>query len=229
MLDKRSEKIQQMFTGIAPRYDRANRILSFRFDVAWRKYVSRFLVNRPGLVLDLAAGTGDLAVDLQHYGHHRVVAADFTFAMLQAGRAKYARQPSPIPLVTADALHLPLRDRIFDAVTVAFGVRNFSDPLRGLKEIHRVLRTGGTAGILEFSRPAAPFRYLYEFYSSRILPIIGGWITGSRAPYEYLPASVKEFPEGEQFLDLMREAGFAELSRVRLTFGIATFYRGVRP
>jgi demethylmenaquinone methyltransferase/2-methoxy-6-polyprenyl-1,4-benzoquinol methylase len=225
VLDKRRSTIQQMFTEIAPRYDRANRLLSMRFDLAWRRRVARGLLPSPGRVLDLAAGTGDLTADLIHYGGHRVVSADFTFAMLLHGRAKLAGAGAP-PQVAADALELPFRSGVFDGVTVAFGVRNFADPVAGLREARRVLREGGRVAILEFSRPRPPLGPIYQMYFHRILPRIGGWITGSRRPYEYLPASVRDFPEGSDFLALMRSAGFSEAQSVRLSGGIVTFYMG---
>jgi demethylmenaquinone methyltransferase/2-methoxy-6-polyprenyl-1,4-benzoquinol methylase len=197
-----------------------------RLDVAWRRNVARELLDQPGHVLDLAAGTGDLTVDLDRYGHHSVVSADFTFEMLAAGRAKLkAASPSSIQ-ITADALALPFRSGVFDGVSVAFGVRNFHDPLRGLREIRRVLRPGGRAGVLEFSLPGQPIRFFYSLYSRHILPLIGGLITGARSPYEYLPASVRTFPEGEAFLRLMEDAGFRNLESTRLSGGIVTFYRG---
>lgn len=215
-----------MFAEIAPRYDRANRLLSFRTDVAWRKRVARTLLPSPGVVLDLAAGTGDLTVDLARYGSHEVVSADFTYEMLHYGRNKVAG--SGATQATADALSLPFRSSRFDAVTVAFGIRNFSDPLAGLREIHRVLKPGGVAGVLEFSRPGQPIRFFYQLYSRFVLPAVGGAITGQRAAYEYLPASVAAFPEGAAFSDLMQQAGFDTLTRTRMTGGIVTFYRGIR-
>jgi demethylmenaquinone methyltransferase / 2-methoxy-6-polyprenyl-1,4-benzoquinol methylase len=226
VLDKRQVTIQKMFAEIAPRYDRANRLLSFRTDLAWRKHVARALLPSPGVVLDLAAGTGDLTVDLVRHGAHKVVAADFTYEMLHFGRTKVAATRSA--QTTADALALPFRSARFDGVTVAFGIRNFADPLAGLREIHRVLKPGGVAGVLEFSRPVQPIRFFYQLYSRFVLPALGGAITGRRAAYEYLPASVAAFPEGESFTALMREAGFDTLTRTRMTGGIVTFYRGIR-
>lgn len=227
MLDKQRNTIQSMFGRIAYRYDRANRLLSARFDVGWRRRVAAELLAGPGRVLDLATGTGDLAVDLNRARKHRVVAADFTFEMLAAGRAKFSAAPAVTPLC-ADGTALPFRDGIFDGATIAFGIRNFSDPLAGLREMARVVRSGGVVGVLEFSRPRGVFGMLYAIYSTRILPMIGGWITGHRAPYEYLPASVRQFPEGDEFLRLMQQAGLADTKARRMTGGIATFYSGRR-
>lgn len=227
MLDKDPRQIRRMFASVSHRYDIANRVLSMRFDVAWRKRVAGELLPAPGgLVLDLAAGTGDLTVDLERFGRHRVVSADFTFEMLAHGREKLrSRAPGSIQ-VTADALCLPFRSEAFDGVSVAFGVRNFHDPGQGLREIRRVLRAGGRLGVLEFSKPRQPLRFVYGLYSRHILPAIGGLITGTRSPYEYLPASVQTFPEGAAFLDLMRDAGFKNNTAARLSGGIVTFYRG---
>ena len=229
MVDKDSHSIQSMFATIAPRYDLTNRILSARMDVLWRRHVARHLLDHPGTVLDLAAGTGDLSVALERIGHHRVVAADFTFVMLVAGRSKLQRDDHAVRPVGADALELPFLSGVFDAATVAFGVRNFADPVAGLSEIRRVLTPRGIAGILEFSRPARAVRILFDGYFRHVLPTLGGLVTGSKSSYQYLTASVDQFPEGEAFLDLMRSAGYEGVSATRLTGGIVTFYRGVNP
>lgn len=224
VLDKRGDRIRSMFATIAPRYDLANRLLSMRQDVGWRKHVSRTLLERPGRVLDLASGTGDLAADLTKAGHE-VIAGDFTFEMLHAGRSRY--EEHAVTPVTADALRLPFAPESFDAATVAFGVRNFSDPVEGLREIRRSLRPGGVLGVLEFSRPNRLLNLVYTPYMSHVLPMLGGVISGSRAPYEYLRDSVRAFPGGNEFLDVMREAGYGDLTMKPLSGGVATFYRGV--
>jgi demethylmenaquinone methyltransferase/2-methoxy-6-polyprenyl-1,4-benzoquinol methylase len=226
VLDKDPRQIRSMFASVSHRYDTANRVLSMRFDVAWRKRVARQLLPAPGRILDLAAGTGDLTVDLARYGGHRVVSADFTYEMLAHGQKKVAGKAPGAVQVTADALALPFSDASFDGASVAFGVRNFHDPLKGLQEIRRVLRPGGALGILEFSMPRQPLRFFYGIYFRHLLPAIGGIITGTRSPYEYLPASVQTFPEGEAFLALMCEAGFKNNVAARLSGGICTFYRG---
>ncbi|MHB0970056.1 MAG: ubiquinone/menaquinone biosynthesis methyltransferase [Thermoanaerobaculia bacterium] len=229
MLDKNPDRIQSMFAEIAPRYDRANRVLSIRIDTIWRRRVARALLPGRGRVLDLAAGTGDLSIDLARVGNHRVVAADFTFEMLLAGKAKLAQHaPSTVPCA-ADALRLPFRNATFDGVTVAFGVRNFADPVEGLREMFRVLRDGGAAAVLEFSIPRGIFGRVYDFYFRHVLPFAGGLLTGRRAAYEYLPASVGAFPEGPAFVELMERAGFVRVTARRMTGGICTFYRGEKP
>lgn len=229
MLDKDPQKIQRMFGEIAHRYDTANRLLSMRFDVAWRKHLARRLIARPGVVLDIAAGTGDLTVALARFGGHRVVSADFTFEMLVQGREKVRRGATGSPQVAADALSLPFRTASFDAATIAFGVRNFADATRGMAEIRRTLRHGGALGILEFSTPHRTMNVFYAWYFRHILPRLGGLITGSRKSYEYLPQSVSEFPEGPAFLSLMKDAGYVRATAQRLTGGIVTFYRGENP
>ena len=215
-----------MFASVSHRYDTANRVLSMRLDTIWRKRVSRKLLGAPGRVLDLAAGTGELTVDLERYGGHRVVSADFTFEMLAHGQPKVLEHAPHAVQVTADALALPFRSAAFDGVSVAFGVRNFHDPLQGLREIRRVLRDGGRVGVLEFSMPRQPLRFVYGIYFRHILPAIGGMITGTRSPYEYLPASVQAFPEGDAFVALMKDAGFTNNVATRMSGGIVTFYRG---
>jgi demethylmenaquinone methyltransferase / 2-methoxy-6-polyprenyl-1,4-benzoquinol methylase len=226
VVDKDPRRIRAMFASIAGRYDRANRLLSMRQDVGWRRVVAGRILSRPGLVLDLASGTGDLTVDLARHAGHRVVAADFTYEMLAVGRGKVARAAGAGRQATADALTLPFGDSAFDAVTVAFGIRNFVDPLAALREMHRVVRKGGAAGILEFSSPRGLVNVVYSWYLSRILPAIGGLVTGERAPYEYLPASVGEFPQGAAFLALLERAGFRSVTAERMSGGIVTFYRG---
>ncbi len=218
-----------MFATIAPRYDLANRILSMHFDTRWRKLVARRLLARPGLVLDLAAGTGDLTVSLHRTGGHNVVSADFTFEMLLAGREKLASTTSSCPQLGADALDLPFASGTFDAAAIAFGIRNFQDPLIGLTELTRVVKPGGAIGILEFSSPSPILNFFYRQYFTLVLPRLGGALTGSRDSYEYLTRSVDDFPEGPAFLSLMKEAGLTKREATRLTGGISTFYRGEKP
>lgn len=217
-----------MFARIAPRYDRANRLLSLRIDTRWRKRVARSLLPAPGHILDVASGTGDLAIDLTRHGGHRVLSSDFTFEMLAHGRARLLRAAPGTAQLGADALQLPFPDASFDAATVAFGIRNFADPVAGLREMARAVRPGGVVGILEFSRPRGAWGRLFEFYSRRVLPRLGGWITGDRSAYEYLPASVREFPEGAEFEAMMRSAGLSDVRSERMTGGIVTFYTGRR-
>ncbi|HUF16672.1 MAG TPA: ubiquinone/menaquinone biosynthesis methyltransferase [Thermoanaerobaculia bacterium] len=225
-IDKSPGKIRDMFAEIAPTYDRANRLLSLRLDVIWRRRALRNLLPAPGRVLDLASGTGDLALELCRLGHE-AVSADFTLEMMLAGREKVARRG--IPQITADALALPFAAGSFDAITVAFGIRNFQDPLVALEEMKRVIRPGGRVMILELSNPSGILARPYAWYFGAILPRLGGLISGSPSAYRYLPTSVGDFPQGERFLALMRDAGFVEASAVKLSGGIATIYLGETP
>lgn len=223
LLDKSPGKIREMFAEIAPTYDRANRLLSLRIDVLWRRKALRNLLPTAGRVLDLASGTGDLAIELRRQGH-TAVSADFTLEMMLAGRAKVSRRR--IPQIAADALALPFVTGGFDAITVAFGIRNFQDPLIALLEMKRVIRPGGRLMILELSNPSGILGFPYAWYFGRVLPRLGGFISGSPTAYRYLPGSVGDFPQGERFLALMREAGFHSAASQKLSGGIATIYRG---
>jgi len=222
-LDKSPQAIASMFARIAPRYDALNHILSFNTDRRWRRRAVQELGGAPRRVLDLATGTGDLGLALRRAGK-RVVGADFCLDMLARARRKGVSE-----LVAADALSLPFRDGSFDAVTIAFGVRNFADLPRGLAEIRRVLAAGGTLLILEFSRPAGPAAAAYRLYSDRFLPWIGGLLSGARDAYAYLNRSAREWPGSEELARILQGAGFDRVAAVPLTFGVAAIHRGKRP
>ncbi|MDE6623313.1 MAG: bifunctional demethylmenaquinone methyltransferase/2-methoxy-6-polyprenyl-1,4-benzoquinol methylase UbiE [Alistipes sp.] len=234
--DNRTSKksqVRTMFDRIAPRYDLLNHTLSFNIDRLWRRRVVRILRRRnPERILDLATGTGDLAIDLvRGIPGVRVTAVDLSEGMLDVARRKVAARGlgDRIELVQGDAERLVLPDAAVDAATVAFGVRNFGDLEAGLGELARTIRPGGTVAILEFSRPRNPlFRALYEFYTGRILPRIGGAVSRDRKAYEYLPASVGEFPAPEAFMGLMEQAGFRNCRARSQSFGIAQIYVGER-
>ncbi|MCA8944036.1 MAG: ubiquinone/menaquinone biosynthesis methyltransferase [Planctomycetes bacterium] len=216
-----------MFAGVADRYDRANRILSMGVDVRWRKAAVAFAgVGAGEEALDVCAGTGDLTCALRDAGA-RVVGSDFCPEMLAHAVDKWPHAERP-RYVAGDTLKLPFRDDSFDLATVAFGIRNVEDPTAGIRELARVVRPGGRVVVLEFCRPRVPlFRSAYMLYFRRILPRLGSWITGDRAgAYEYLPDSVMAFPEREQFLELMRDAGLVAPKMKVLTGGIAALYRG---
>lgn len=215
--------VRGMFGRVAHRYDLANHVLSCNIDRYWRARTVRRvrgILDRPGArVLDLCCGTGDLLLAL---GATRAYGSDFCHPMLTAARRKGARR-----LFEADALELPLADASFDLVTVAFGFRNLANYERGLREMRRILRPGGAAAILEFSQPPNPlFAALYHFYSRRILPLIGGALSGSRDAYTYLPESVRKFPSVEELARMMRAAGFDAVEYERLTMGIVTLHIG---
>jgi demethylmenaquinone methyltransferase/2-methoxy-6-polyprenyl-1,4-benzoquinol methylase len=235
--DERSaaRAVQQMFDEIAPRYDLANHLLSMNVDrLWWRRTAVTFkhiLGRSEARVLDLCAGTGDMAVALRgvslRQGSGRegvaIYALDFSHRMLQHGLKKYAS--GNIQPLEADALSLPLPDGSLDLVVSAFGFRNLANYNAGLREILRVLKPGGEVGILDFSEPGGLFGKLYGFYFRQVLPRIGTMLSGVRGPYEYLPASVKRFPSPQQMVESMEAVGFKDASWTAYTFGIAGLYR----
>jgi demethylmenaquinone methyltransferase/2-methoxy-6-polyprenyl-1,4-benzoquinol methylase len=220
--------VRSMFGRVAHRYDLANHLLSFHIDRYWRAHTVRRLqgaLDRPGArALDLCCGTGDLVLALEKSSRARVAGSDFCHPMLLAARAK-----TRVPLFEADALRLPVRDRSYDLVTVAFGFRNLANYEAGLREMLRILKPGGTAAILEFSTPPNPaFRAIYHFYSRRVLPWIGGLISGFREAYAYLPESVRKFPSAAQLAAEMEEMGFSNVRYEYLTGGIVALHMGVK-
>lgn len=225
-------QIERMFDAIAPRYDFLNRVLSAGIDQQWRKKVIRLIIEaKPLKVLDVATGTGDLAIMAAQHQIPNIVGVDISEEMLIVGRKKVKAKglDARVTLQTGDAEDLPFSDSQFDAAMVAFGVRNFEDLDEGLSQIHRVLKQGGRLVVLEFSRPSAfPIKQSYAFYNRFILPFIGRMISGDSAAYTYLPESIAAFPEGESFLGHMRKAGFINVRDQRLTFGVASIYVGER-
>jgi demethylmenaquinone methyltransferase / 2-methoxy-6-polyprenyl-1,4-benzoquinol methylase len=222
--------IQRMFAGVAKRYDRANRLLSLGVDQHWRRRAVAIAGVRPGeRVLDVCAGTGDLSLALCGAGAE-VVAADFCREMLSLAGDKIARRCTGRGprLLCADAMVLPFPGGTFDLCTVAFGIRNVSDPRAALLEMARVVRPGGRVVVLEFARPRTPvLGGLYRFYFRSVLPRLGTWISGiDNGAYRYLPESVMAFPERSSFLALMADAGLASPKMTLLTCGIAAAYRG---
>jgi demethylmenaquinone methyltransferase/2-methoxy-6-polyprenyl-1,4-benzoquinol methylase len=219
--------VRAMFSRVAPRYDLLNHLLSFNQDRRWRaRTVARLeaVLHRPGArVLDLCCGTGDLLLALQAGCRGVVLGLDFSRAMLSGARRKDPR----CVLVEADALRIPIADAALDLITIAFGFRNLADYRAGLKEMRRVLRPGGTLAILEFSRPPNPlWAALYGFYSRRVLPLLGGVLSGDPSAYRYLPASVRRFPSPEELADEMVRAGFAEVGFELLSGGIVCLHVG---
>lgn len=222
------EKVRTMFNDIAPKYDFLNHFLSVGIDIHWRKKVRRLLSSiKPKKILDIATGTGDLALELSKLNANQIVGVDIATEMIDIGREKIIRKglESIIDLQEGDAENLKFSDDSFDAITVAFGVRNFENLNKGLKEMHRVLRPGGIVAVLEFSKPKRfPVKQLYNFYFSNILPVMGKIVSKSSAAYTYLPESVRGFAEDETFLYELARAGFKEAKQNRLTMGIATLY-----
>ena len=219
-----------MFDDIAPRYDFLNRLLSFRIDVLWRKRVIKLLrPHAPKTILDVATGTADLAIALQALHPDKVTGIDLSAQMLAGGETKIkAKQLSnKITLLKGDAENLPFPDASFDAVTVAFGVRNFENLEQGLSEILRVLKPGGQFIILETSVPTQfPIKQGYAFHSKVILPLVGKLFSKDQSAYTYLSNSANEFPFGEVLNNILRKIGFIDVQHLPQTFGVATIYLG---
>ncbi len=220
-----------MFGRVAHRYDLANHLLSFNIDRHWRSRTVaevREILRRPEAnVLDLCCGTGDLLVALELERGAACFGSDFCHPMLTAANAKLHKSRRQSQTFESDALRLPVRDASLDLITVAFGFRNLTNYDAGLVEMRRALRPGGMAAILEFSQPPnRAFAALYRFYSRRILPVIGGAISGARDAYTYLPESVRKFPDAPELADRMRTAGFREVRFIRMTFGIVALHLG---
>lgn len=230
-----SARVRAMFGKIAGRYDFLNHLLSGNTDTRWRRLVanklSEVLSQEGARALDVACGTGDLALAIAGSSKAQVFGTDFCRPMLEIAKRKSVKHgTSAIPYVESDGLKLPFADSSFDAVTIAFGLRNFSSVDGGLTELLRVLKPAGRAVILDFSNPVAPgFRTLFKFYFRRVLPRIGGMVSGSRAAYEYLPDSVSRFPDQRGLATMMREAGFVDVEYKNLTGGIAAIHSGTRP
>lgn len=226
-IDKSSRSVAAMFGKIAPRYDLVNHVLSGNSDRRWRRDVAARLAGRPGPVLDLATGTGDLLAALERQGID-AVGADFCLDML-AVAARKSRRLTPSRLTAADAMALPFRDESFDAVTVAFGVRNFSNLRAGLAEIFRILRPGGRLVLLEFSRPSGIAGLAYRAYRRTILPLVGGLLSGNRSAYRYLDRTVAAWPDRDGVGALLRETGFDFVSSEPRTLGVVALHEAVRP
>jgi len=228
----KKQQVEQMFDHIAPKYDFLNHFLSMGIDNVWRKKAVRMLRTfRPERILDVATGTGDFAVEAAKVAPREIVGFDLSEQMIQVGREKVKRLNLDhiIHFLKGDSENMPFEDGSFDAITVAFGVRNFENLEKGLEEFHRVLKPGGVAIILEFSKPRHfPFKQLYKFYFFHILPRIGGLISKDASAYNYLPESVMAFPDDQDFLNILSGAGFSGSGQKRLTLGIATIYQALK-
>ncbi len=229
----KKEGIRKLFDNIAPDYDRLNHILSLNIDKGWRRKAVREIVDteRPLNVLDVACGTGDFTVEIARKVAvgGRVTGIDLSEGMMKIGREKIAKAGVEAEMVQGDCEALPYDEGTFDRISVGFGVRNFEHLELGLQEMCRVLKTDGKLVVLELSVPSNSFvRWCYKLYFLKILPAIGGLISGDRGAYEYLPASVLRFPAPEKFMDMMYDAGFKSVEHRSLTLGICRMYIGVK-
>lgn len=228
-------RVREMFATIASRYDLLNHLLSGRMDARWRRLTARELRTRLPTgqikVLDVACGTGDLSQTLfETIGTAKVIGTDFCRPMLDVAARKLRTSGPGIPLIEGDAMRLPFLEQSFDGVTIAFGLRNLSNAERGLVEIFRVLKPAGSVAVLEFSKPVVPgFSFLFDIYFTKVLPLLGGLISGSRSAYQYLPDSVARFPDQRELANIMRRVGFADVQYQNLTGGIAALHLGKRP
>ena len=223
--------VREMFAGIAKRYDFLNHFLSVNTDKRWRRLVrqklEKELNDADALILDVACGTGDLSVELQQHAKAKVIGTDFCRPMLAIAAEKNPKNNLTIPYLEGDGMNLSFPDETFDAVTIAFGLRNFSNWLDGLKELRRVVKKGGKLAILEFSTPVVPgFKQIFNLYFTQVLPRVGGAVSGSRGAYEYLPDSVSRFPDQKNLAKMMEEVGFKNVSYRNLTGGIAAVHIG---
>jgi len=228
-----AEQVEAMFDSISPHYDRLNHLLSLGTDRLWRRRAVNLIGRhiRPGRIIDVATGTGDLAIAALKLEPEKVTGIDISGEMLARAREKITRlgYGEKIEMLQGDSAAIDFRDGTFDVAMSAFGVRNFEDTVAGLREMCRVLRSGGMVMILEFSKPSwFPLKQIYGLYFKNILPRIGKRVSGDPDAYTYLPDTVNSFPDNEAFLDLLSEAGFSDVNQKRMTGGIASVYYGFR-
>lgn len=226
----KKEQVARMFDSIAYKYDFLNHFLSMGIDKLWRKKaISKLKKRNIQKLLDIATGTGDFAIEASRIPNIRITGVDISEQMLEEGRRKIKKKglSEKIELLKGDSEQLNFADQSFDAITVAFGVRNFENLQLGLKEMYRVLKPGGIVVVLEFSKPVSfPFKQLYNFYFKYILPVIGRLVSKDRTAYTYLPESVSQFPDGKKFTGQLEMAGFKNSQFEMLTMGVATIYTG---
>ena len=224
----KKEQVAQMFNTISENYDNLNRVISFGIDVKWRKKVLKMVADtQPKTILDIATGTGDLAILMSNTSAERIIGLDISAGMLEVGKQKIESKnlSNKIEMVLADSENMPYPDATFDAITVAFGVRNFETLEKGLSEILRVLKPNGIFVILETSVPEkTPFKQGYAFYTKYILPLIGKAFSKDNSAYGYLSESAANFPYGEKLNNILREVGFIDVVALPQTFGVATIY-----
>lgn len=228
----KKDQVAEMFDNISPKYDFLNHFLSLGIDILWRKKAIKLLRPlKPKKILDIATGTGDFALEAMSLNPDKIVGVDISKGMLEVGREKMKKRgiSDRIEMLDGDSERLPFEENNFDAVIVAFGVRNFEHLKKGLGDMHRVLRPGGQVVILEFSKPTRfPIKQIYQFYFKWILPKIGRLVSKDNAAYTYLPDSVKAFPDGDRFIGILEEIGFTNTKCKPLTLGISSIYTGVK-
>ena len=226
----KKEQVAQMFNSISHKYDFLNHFLSLGIDKLWRKKAVNYLKKyNPKDVLDIATGTGDFAIQCLKANPNKIIGIDISTGMLEVGRRKLEKQglTSQIELLEGDSENIQFEDNSFDAAIVAFGVRNFENLEKGLLEINRVLKKDGVLIVLEFSKPSVfPFKQIYNVYFNHILPRFGKAISKDSAAYTYLPESVKAFPDGQAFMDILKKVNFTPIKWKPLTFGISSIYIG---
>ncbi len=227
----KKEQVAAMFNNIAPRYDLLNHILSLGIDKRWRKKAVKLLRPlQPKKILDIATGTGDFALENLRLNPEKIVGIDISAQMLAVGRKKIAKKNlgERIELLEGDSENIQFPDNTFDAITVAFGVRNFENLEDSLSEMSRVVRPNGRVMILELTKPQSfPIKQLYKFYFFKVLPFWGRMVSKDESAYTYLPESVAAFPDGEDFLRIYKKCGFKDVRQIKLSFGIASIYEGI--
>jgi len=224
----KKEQVAKMFDNISKEYDGLNRVISFGIDIKWRKKVVEIIAKtNPNSILDIATGTGDLAINLVQTKASKIIGLDISEGMLEVGRKKIKKLnlDNSIEMVFGDSEKIPFKENSFDAVTVAFGVRNFENLEKGLSEIYRVLKTDGTFVVLETSIPTkTPYKQGYHFYSTKILPLIGKLFSRDKSAYKYLSDSAASFPFGNAFNNILQKTGFIAIENKPQTFGVASIY-----
>jgi demethylmenaquinone methyltransferase/2-methoxy-6-polyprenyl-1,4-benzoquinol methylase len=224
----KKEQVTKMFDTISKEYDRLNRVISFGIDIKWRNRVVKIVQDSdPTNILDIATGTGDLAINLTKTKAHKIIGFDISEGMLAVGRKKIEKLQlnDTIEMILGDSENIPFEDNSFDAITVAFGVRNFENLEKGLSEIYRVLKTNGIFVVLETSVPTkSPYKQGYYFYTTKILPTIGKLFSKDKSAYKYLSDSAAAFPYGETFNNILQKIGFIDIENRPQTFGVATIY-----
>lgn len=226
-----SEQVRLMFTELAERYDAGNDLLSFGTHRLWKRRLVRRAAVRPGAqVLDIATGTGDIALRFADAvgPEGRVIGADFSAKMIEQAKQRPNNQKTNLSFEVGDAMRLRFADNTFDVASISFGIRNVDEPVVALREMRRVVKPNGRVVVMEFGQPRGAFGVLYRFYTSKIGPLLGGLISGKRDAYEYLDRTAAAFPAGDAFLELMRQAGFQNPTKESLFGGIAFIYMGTK-